>query len=356
MPDIRLTEDLADFARPGSNVIDLSIGNLSLDPHSPVKVQPSGAYSPAAGLISLRELIAEHEAVPVDRVLVTTGGTGALLVALAACDRRRIVWLPRPYFPPYVTMARTLGYRVQFYDVDRPPADVLDELATRIGGSAAAVLWNFPHNPTGVTDDGLPVRRLEEVCARYETLLIGDRVYEELSLDRRAGRLPRPDWELRVKSLSKSLGLAGERIGYLLAEPDVCRRLAKLHWHMLSAPPMASQRIAEAVMQGATARWVGLRTELRARRDLVSSRLQAYSEVSFQDPAAGMFAWFRVRARSSEVVARARRSGLIIMSGQDFGLADEAGFVRINFGVDDSTLLAALDRLDLVLGEILADG
>ena len=336
---------------PGLPFIDLSVGTMSLIEHPPVLCQPSTHYSPFGGSPSLRAAVASFEDTPVEQVTITTGAMGALLTCLGLLDPGGTVLLPRPHFPAYPTLIRSFGHTPAYYELDTEPAGTLDDVIGRVGPGTAAVLWNFPHNPTGQVDDGIDLAGLAQRCADSGAVLLTDRVDEDVVFGLERRREPLLTNEIRIKSLSKMLGMAGERVGYAMADPERSAKIALHHWLLVSTPPAGSQSMVEAHMAGIESSLLRVRETIESHVSALARHLEGLDSVTWIEPRAGMFAWLRVTGMTSaEAVAVAADHGVTILGGPVFGVDNSLGFVRVNLGVDRRSLEEGCARLADALG------
>ena len=126
------------------------------------------------------------------------------------------------------------------------------------------VFLTSPNNPTGTA---LPPAVIEAVCDAAPGMIVVDEAYAEFARDRRGGALgllPRYQRLVIARTMSKAFALAGARVGYLAASPDVVRALqiVRLPYH-LSAITQAVARVALA----RSAELLATVEKLRAERD-----------------------------------------------------------------------------------------
>ena len=130
------------------------------------------------------------------------------------------------------------------------------------------VFLTSPNNPTGTA---MPLTAVEAVCAAAPGMVVVDEAYAEFARDRSGtalGLLPRYERLVIARTMSKAFALAGARVGYLAASPDVVRALqiVRLPYH-LSAITQAVARVALAHAEELLATVAVLRAE---RDDLVA--------------------------------------------------------------------------------------
>lgn len=324
-------------------MVDMSVGTLRFLRHEALTVVPNSEYSPLSGLPTLRAAIASMEGVPDDRVTVTTGAMGALLTALTLPNRQGSVMVPRPYFPSYPNLVASLGHRTVYYDAE--PSIAANQVLARISSTTVAVIWNYPHNPTGWTDNPDDAARVARACRESGAFLLADRVYEDIC-EATSQHAPLIEGEIRVKSLSKVLGLTGERIGYALADAKTIARLADRHWQLISTPPTAGQTMASRLIADMPNLAEHVRDELQVRHRIVRDALRACGRVAIEGTASGMFAWFRAHGlRSTDAAIKIERSGVRVLGGPTFGVPDEAGYVRANIAIDEDAFHEGLKRI-----------
>ena len=228
------------------NVFDFSLGNPDVPPPAAAgaalraladrAVQPMGlGYCPNAGLpqvraVLARKISAEQQAPVEGRHLILTCGAAGGLVAFfrAVLEPGDEVLCPAPYFVEYGAYAghfggvlRTVPSRAPTFELD---VAALDQA---IGPRTRALVVNSPNNPTGCVYDAASLRALGEVLARRNAgrerpiFLVSDEPYRALAYDGATVPpvLPLSPFSVVVGSFSKSLSLAGERVGYVAASP-----------------------------------------------------------------------------------------------------------------------------------------
>ena len=341
-------------------MIDLSLGHIRLPSQREGQTVCSQAeYGDPAGLPELRELLAARHHVAESSIAVTTGSSLAITCALAS-RRPPVVLLPRPYYPAFPRIAALLGIDCEYYPAVDATGSVDVAAVVRLIGKnpGCTILWNYPHNPTGVIDR--PADR-EEVLAAVATSsseVIHDLVYSDLVYDDdyvlHQGD-PAPQ-EIRAFSLSKAHALAGERIGYVIAAEERRHEIERAHWAMAMSPPAASQAFAYGAVREHLYGDERLRDRLLGLRDFACARLSAVPELVVHTPSGGIFVWVEAPALavSGDYVTEAcRRAGVLVTSGSAFGVTDRAT-VRLSFAVDRETLDRGLDLFLAIVGRIHA--
>ena len=299
------------------NVFDFSLGNPNVEP--PLEFQrvieelvhdPAPGlhgYMPNAGYPETREAVAcflsedQGVDVPGANVVMTVGAGGALNVILKAIlDPGDEVIVPRPYFVEYGFYADNHGGALR--PVDSAPDFGLDiqAIEAAIHDKTRAILLNSPNNPTGrvYPADSLAVlgdllRRKTRETGRL-IYLISDEPYRRIVYD--GVRVPpvMAAYENSViaSSYSKELSLAGERIGYLAANPAIpC--VETLMEGLILANRILGFVNAPALMQRAVTRLQGVGVDLslyeRNRGVLYQALVEAGYAVTLPEGAFYMF-------------------------------------------------------------------
>lgn len=220
---------------------------------------------PELGAERLRTALAARCAWPEDGVVVA-GGSNVLIAALVtAAGLGRTVVTLKPTFSVYALQAKLQGARLVEYplgpDFTLPEAALAHELAA----GAGLLFLAQPAAPTGNLHPWEAVARLAEAAAG-NWLMVLDEAYGEFaraggdeSGDQGLALVERHPHLLSLRTFSKALGLAGARLGYALAHPEVAREVQKVILPFsvsalqqavgavaLEHPEVAEARVAEA--------------------------------------------------------------------------------------------------------------
>ena len=348
-------------ALPGPPVIDLGRGNPDVPPPPHVAERLARAassreatvhgYAPFAGLAALKEAVAHRyrtvygvELDPEREIAIVPGTKTALVeVGLCVAERGSTIVLPDPGYPDYLSAVALAGARLARLpleprpDLDAAPAD------------AAALYLNYPSNPAAVAVPEGAFADAVAYAARTGALVLHDFAYGDLVFDGRrpASFLAEPgarEAGAELFSLSKSYGMAGWRLGFVVGNAELVTRLELLNDHVRAGIFAPLQEAAIAALTGPQETVEERRALYQARRDRVVAALpQARSEGTF-------FAWLRLPegVTVQRVLEEAR---VALAPGEGFGPAG-AGHARISLAVADDTLDQGLARL----GELLARG
>ncbi|MGL1834229.1 pyridoxal phosphate-dependent aminotransferase [Rhodocyclaceae bacterium SMB388] len=321
-------------------------------------------YTGALGLPRLREAIARfyHDrfgaAVPPERIAVTPGASGALMLALAASTDPGDEWLmPDPSYPCNRQLVRAFEGVARAIPVDADtrfqptPAQVAQAWTTRTCGLMVAT----PSNPTGTLLDAEELAGLREaVTARGGTMIV-DEIYQGLTYGVESSTvLTRMDDVFVVNSFSKYFGMTGWRLGWLVAPESHVREIEKLAQHFFIAASTPAQHAALAAFQPATLDILEARRhEFAERRATLLPALQALGFRVAAEPHGAFYIYADISALSDDSEALARRfieeAGVATTPGLDFGDHLPCRHLRFAYTTGQARLLEAAQRLKRVL-------
>ncbi len=185
-------------------------------------------WYPVLNSTNLIERLARHWDVEGDRLLITNGSDQALdTICATYLNPDDPVLVPSPTYTHFLVFAQTRGARiVPFYGADpfQPAFDALLEAATRVRPKLLYLV--NPNNPTGVMYTPDEVAAL--LAAVPETLVIVDEAYSEFAGSTCIGLLHTYSNLVVTRTFSKAYGIAGLRIGYALAHPEVVRDMRRV--------------------------------------------------------------------------------------------------------------------------------
>ncbi|MFL5335566.1 MAG: pyridoxal phosphate-dependent aminotransferase, partial [Geminicoccaceae bacterium] len=216
--------------------------------------EPMG-YTEAFGRRSLRERIVQHcrawygVALPLERVAVTVGASGAFPLAfLAAFDPGDRVALVAPFYPPYVNILTALGMEPVILEAGpetrfQPSVAMLDRLDPRPDGLIVA----SPCNPVGTMLHPDELADIAAWCDREGVRLISDEIYHGLNYESPlASAAALSPHAIVVNSFSKYFSMTGWRIGWLVLPDELVRPVERLAQNLFISAPHIAQIAAEA--------------------------------------------------------------------------------------------------------------
>lgn len=343
-------------------IFDLALGTLAPDLLGERETWKRHlvAYGPRGGFEPLRKALAQKEEVSPACIVVTSGASMALTAALGIVQKHRAVLMPRPYYPAYPHVARLLGLDIAFYNLLPRQRWIEGVSAAARANSIGAILVNSPGNPLGNVVSTEEIAELAEIARQADAILLLDETYAGILLDP-----PANTWSgsgvapgtIRLKSLSKAYLLAGERIGYTVAEAPLADKIEEVHWIFAMSPAVTAQtNAARALLDGDPKRLTNLCGQLRRSRNLAVSALADIPGIEVCPPVAGVFLWVEFPAgggRSGEDIARHCREqhGLAVMPGEACGQREPPA-IRVSFARSETDAAEAFRVLARALLEL----
>ncbi len=244
-------------------------------------------YSPSAGLLSLRKKLKEYYhrfniEVEVDDIIVTTGGSEAVLFAFMAClDPGDEIIVPEPAYANYMAFAISAGAKIVTVPstIDQgfalPPVEKFEELITP---RTKGILICNPNNPTGYLYTMKEMLQIRDLVKKYDLFLFSDEVYREFCYTGApyisAFHLPGIEEQVvLVDSVSKRYNECGIRIGALITKhPQLKTNVMKFCQARLS-PPLLGQIVAEASIDTSSEYMLATYNEYVERRKFLIDEL-----------------------------------------------------------------------------------
>jgi len=368
---MEIVKEAQRLADAGRSIVHLSIGEPDFTAPAPVQDAALRAirtgltkYTPALGTDELREAIAGDYArrfglvVDPQRVVVTAGASGALLLALAALlERDRTVLMPDPSYPCNRHFAAVLEARAQLLPCSAAtrfqptPAMIDDAWSERTAG----VLLASPSNPTGTSIDAPVLAAIAERVRARAGFLIVDEIYQGLTYDHPPSTvLGLGEDVVALASFSKYFNMTGWRLGWLVAPRGLVPTLEKLAQNLFICPSAIAQHAALACFSTeALAIYEERRDEFRRRRDFL---VPALRDLGFEVPVVPDGAFYiyagvdRLAANSWDFAFDLlRETGVCVVPGRDFGAAETARYVRLSYANRRERLEEAVNRMDRYL-------
>ncbi|HOB91758.1 MAG: aminotransferase class I/II-fold pyridoxal phosphate-dependent enzyme [Bacillota bacterium] len=319
------------------------------------------SYTSNLGLLELREAISDRiyqkcglEYNPVDEVLVTTGVSEALDLAVRALvSPGDEVIIIEPCYVSYkacVHLAGGVPVVVDTYveNAFRPdPADI----ERRITDKTKAIVLSYPNNPTGAVVDRATLVKIAEIAKSHDLIVISDEIYDELTYDGThtcIASLPgMRERTVLLNGFSKAYAMTGWRIGYVAGNRDIVGAMMRIHQYtMLCAPVMGQKAAIEALTRG-EAEMKRMVSEYNRRRRYIVKQLNSIGLTCFE-PKGAFYAFPSIRSTglsSEEFCNRLlMEEQVAVVPGSAFGAAGE-GYVRCSYAASLEEIEEAVNRM-----------
>ncbi|HYD31484.1 MAG TPA: pyridoxal phosphate-dependent aminotransferase [Azospirillaceae bacterium] len=350
--------------RAGGDVLHLEVGQPSTGAPKAVLEAAKAAldgdrlgYTDALGIASLREAIARWYrdrhgvSVPVERIVVTTGSSGAFLLSfLAAFEPGDRVAMAAPGYPAYRNILTALGVvpveivcgpDTRFH----PTPALLDTLPEPVDGLIVA----SPSNPTGTMLGAAELTALADWCRARRVRFVSDEIYHGIGYGMPAvSAAGLSDEAFAVNSFSKYFSMTGWRLGWMVVPADLLRSVECLAQNLFISPPSLSQMAAVKAfdsvdeLDGHVARYA------RNRALLLEELPKAgFTRLAPSDGAFYLYADIGDLTSDSEGFCKRMlaETGVAATPGIDFDPARGHRFMRFSFAGTTETMAEAARRL-----------
>ena len=369
-------------------VCDFSLGNPDVPP--PVKtkevleaiaakaIEPLGlGYCPNAGLPPVREAIAGYLSkqqateVKAGNVIMTVGAAGALVSFFrAVIEPGDEVICPAPYFVEYGSYCGHFGgvLKAIASKPDEGFRPDFDAMAAAVTPKTRAFLINSPNNPTGCIYAEEDLRRLAEIVNKVNAdrqaelgdaarplYLLSDEPYRAFAYDGAVVPpvMPLTPYAVVLGSFSKTLSLAGERIGYVAVHPEMPDGAMLVNAVTLTNrtlgfvnAPVIGQRLAAQLLD----QTVDL--EIYDRRRKLMAKVLADAGVEFVEPKGAFYFFPKAPGGDDLKFVDALQEELILaVPGRGFGMA---GHIRLSCSVDEKIIARSAEGFKRAVAKMRA--
>lgn len=257
-------------------------------------------YGDHLGLKELREWIAREEKVQPDDVCLTVGAASALfIVATSLLKKGDRLLVLRPNYATNIETPRAIGAEIDFMDLkfeDGFKVDV-DRLISMMRPETKLVSITTPHNPTGVVIPPADVARIAQATAERGITLLVDETYRDMNFD---GVPPSAcllgKHVITVSSLSKTYGLPGIRMGWLInQDPKLMELFLAAKEQIFITGSIVDETIALRYLEN-RARYVKpILARMREHFEIVKKWMATESRLEWVEPTGGVVCFPRIK-------------------------------------------------------------
>jgi len=376
-PIRKLVPYAEDAKKRGIKVYHLNIGQPDIETPKMVMDAVRNAdikvieYSHSAGNESYRRKLVEYyKGVGVDvnhnQIIVTTGGSEAILFGFMAClDPGDEVIVPEPFYANYNGFAVAAGVnvvpvtsRIETGYALPPIADFEKLITSR---TKAIVICN-PNNPTGYLYSRGELESLKEMVIKHNLYLFSDEAYREFSYTGEllsVLQMTGADENLVVMdTISKRYSACGARLGALVTKNKLLLDAVMKFAQARLSPPTFAQIAGEAAIDLPPDYFTETKAEYQRRRDLIVGRLNAMEGVFCPNPGGAFYAMAKLPIDDSDTFCQwllesFEHNGATVMLAPATGFYGTAGLgkqeVRLAYVLNTIAINAAMDCLEAAL-------
>jgi len=256
------------------------------------------AYSPSQGYENYRKKLAGYYQknnidITADDILVTTGGSEALSIAIGSiADPGDEIIIPEPFYANYNGFAKQNAVNVVpiHSSIDDnfalPPIAEFEKLITP---KTKAILYSNPGNPTGYVYTKEEISALRDLALKYDIYIIADEVYREFiygdtthhSILHEQGM---ENHAIIIDSVSKRYSMCGARIGTMITKNKTLMQTAMKFAQARLSPPTLGQIASEAAIDTPQSYFDEVIGEYKERRDTLVRKLKEIPGVKVAEP------------------------------------------------------------------------
>lgn len=308
------------------------------------------------GTSELRELLAARLRVPVKNLFLCEGASmGIALCAFALIRQGEEVLLEVPNYEPLYRIPVALEANIKILDrlfEKRFQVD-MEAFERRISRSTRVVLLTNCHNPSGVAISPEKLQAIGQIAKAHGAKVVCCEVYRELMF---GGSLPPAfhfgDHMVSIGSLSKSYGLPGIRLGWVVAEEKLVDTLRRLRNYFTNYIAFPTQSIAVQALEQADPLLDRSKRIAQKGMEILGSWIADRDDLAWVPPDGGTICFVKLLGGidSLHLSNHLKQKYSTLVVPGDFFWAK--GYMRIGFGIDEAVLQTGLRNLGAALDEL----
>ncbi len=359
----------------GRKIIHLEIGQP--DFQTPINICEAAframkdgytGYGPAAGLLELREVVAEHISttrsieVHPDAVVVTPGAKPIIFFTLLALvNEGDEVIYPDPGFPIYESVINFVGAKGIPLAL-REEVDFrfhIDDLVKAISNRTRLLILNSPQNPTGGLLNKEELEAIVELANKHDFYILSDEIYSRILYEgNHESIIHFPGMQERTILLdghSKTYSMTGWRLGYGVFPKPLVEKIVRLMINSNSCTCSFIQMAGIEALKGQQDFVAQMVAEFKRRRDVVVDGLNAITGITCLKPSGAFYVFPNVKQIPLSCEALAdyllEEAGVALLAGTAFGKFGD-GYLRISYANSLENIQEALERIQVAVSKL----
>ncbi len=364
---MELAKRAAELEKQGRELIHMGIGEpdftappLVVEAASRAMAEGRMQYTPATGLPALREAISAHYQsvyglnMAPERIVITAGASGALLLACAALvEAGSEVLMPDPSYPcNRHFIAAFEGHAKLIPSGPAQRFQLSEEMVRENWGDATrGVVLASPSNPTGTSIDPQELYRIVASVREKGGFTLVDEIYQGLRYDMPAfSALSQGEDVIVVNSFSKYFHMTGWRLGWLVVPPALVPAVEKLAQNFFICASSIAQHAALACfLPESLAVYEARRREFQQRRDFLVPAMESLGFRIPVKPDGAFYVYADCTAFSDDAdaltMSMMEQAGVVMVPGLDYGNFEARRYVRAAYTTSLPRLQSAMERL-----------
>ncbi len=374
-PDIRAITRLVP---PSGNLVqgqsELPIDQTLADEAYRIISASQNHYGGSEGDINLRKAVAEkikkYNGIEVDvdkqplEIMITNGGTGALIGIAQSFLRGKSALVFEPYYPYHRKILEEFGGKTETFELNENLTFEKDaliqkckELKDRSDFPLKAIIVCTPANPSGKVMTQTELEAIAEVAKELDLMVVSDEVYEHYVYGENPhipiATLPEM-WErtVTVNSFSKSWNISGWRLGYAYGPGNLVQPINNVANIVNVCPATPLQAALAKVLMSDADYYTKLRDKFDAKRRFASEEL---TKLGFQiyNSGSAFYLWTRIPEEFDDAIKfneKLMENGVGATPGSAFADSDDwDAYMRICIAREDAILEGALEKIKTAL-------
>jgi aspartate aminotransferase len=320
-------------------------------------------YGPSAGYESYRKKLAlfytkQNVSVDYEDIMITTGGSEALLFALGSImDPGDEVIIPEPFYANYSAFSEESSAKVVpvISNIEGGfTLPTIEEFEKAITSKTKAILICNPNNPTGYLYSESEINQLGELVRKHDLFLIADEVYREFIYDDKDKHFSVMNLKgieqnvIMIDSVSKRYSMCGARIGCMVTKNKEVIATAMKFAQARLCPPTVDQIAAEAALDTPQSYFDEVISEYRIRRDTLINELKKIEGVIISTPKGAFYCIAQLPVDNTDDFAQWLLESYDL-NGETVMVAPAAGFYSTpGVGLNQVRIAYVLKKEDLI--------
>ncbi len=272
---------------------EIGIGNLNLS-------QLVLAYGDHLGKKELRELIAADAGVSPDEVLLTAGAASALFIInttlLKPGDRLVVEY---PNYGILLETPRAIGAKVDLLSIKFEEGFQLNvsEIKASLQNKTKLLSITTPHNPTGTVISESALREIADLTKASGTYLLVDETYRDMAFEEATPNAATLGTHvLSVSSLSKTYGLPGIRMGWIICrDKDLMEKFLAAKEQMVICGSVLDEEVAYQFLKKKEEFLPKIKSTIQEKRKILFDWFKGEEHIEFVEPKAGVVCFPRLK-------------------------------------------------------------
>lgn len=310
-------------------------------------------YTNAQGDIELIKSICEKEAVEESNVLVTYGSSEAIFISLLTLlNKDDEVIIIVPCYPQYAPVVKFCNGIIRYVETKYTGyVPTYDNIIKNINSRTKVIIINTPSNPTGLSYDVDTLQMIQDIAIKYDIFVISDDVYDCLSYGEKVSFKYNLDSSITLKSFSKTYGMTGYRLGYVISNNETIKQLLKVHSYLAISIPTFVQKGGVEALRCDDLNYSYFLNNLNYIRTFLEEEHIEYLDVS-----GGIFIFVNISKYniSSEIFCEQFLEKYHVACVPGICFLDD-DFIRVNFAVKKEDLVEGLRRFKMYIKELKKD-